>query len=195
MRRWSAGDTVVVRNVWRGRAWVAIAAVVVRDEHDLVALYVPEGAPFGFAPVGPFPHPWEGRNGWEGHGVLMLHRPEDPYAVWLFWEGPDRAFSRWYVNFQAPLTRSHLGFDMLDHELDLWSADGATWHWKDDELLDQRVAEGLFTTKEAEEIRAAAQKVYGELRAAGMWWSPEWADWSPDPAWPQPTLPSDWTTP
>jgi hypothetical protein len=171
---------------------VAIAALVVQDEPDLIALYVPTGAPLGFAPMGPFPHTWEGRDGWEGHGVLMLHRPGNPYAVWVFWEEPGRSFSRWYVNFQTPLTPSRIGFDMLDHELDLWSSDGEAWHWKDDELLDQRVAQGLFSPEEAQAIRADAARVHAELRAKGIWWDPAWAGWSPDPAWPQPTLPSGW---
>jgi hypothetical protein len=186
------GDVVVLRTVWRGRPWVAIAALVVRDQPDLIALYVPEGAPFDFAPVAPIPHPWEGRESWQGHGVLMFHRPGDPYAVWVFWEGPQRAFSCWYVNFQTPLTRSRLGFDTLDHELDLCSADGKTWHWKDDELLDQRVGEGLFTAQEAAAIRAEAARVRTGLEVDGMWWDPGWAEWSPNAAWPRPTLPPGW---
>lgn len=169
-----------------------MAALVVRDEPDLIALYVPEGAPFDFAPVAPIPHPWEGRESWRGHGLLMLHRPGDAYAVWVFWDGPERTFSRWYVNFQTPLTRSRLGFDTLDHELDLWSADGKTWHWKDDELLSQRVAEGLFTDEEAEAIRADGAHVYAELQAQGMWWDQAWATWMPDAAWPVPALPAGW---
>jgi hypothetical protein len=169
-----------------------MGALVVQDEPDLIALYVPEGAPLGFAPVAPIPHPWEGRATWEGHGVLMLHRPGDRYAIWVFWEPPERAFSCWYVNFQTPLATSRLGFDILDHELDLWSADGVTWHWKDDELLDQRVAEGLFTNEEAAAIRAEARRVHADLQANGIWWDLTWASWLPDGRWPQPTLPSGW---
>lgn len=163
-----------------------------QDEPDLIALFVPEGAPFDFAPVGPIPHPWEGRAGWKGHGVLLLHRSGDPYTVWVFWEGPERSFSTWYVNFQTPLVRSRIGFDMLDHELDLWSEDGVTWHWKDDELLDQRVAQGLFTADEAAAIRQNARIVYEELASEGMWWDEQWAKWSPDPHWQHPELAAGW---
>jgi hypothetical protein len=192
MSRRERGDALVFRNVWRGRPWVAIGANVVRDQPDLIALYVPEGAPFGFAPVAPIPHPWEGRESWTGHGLLMLHRPGEAYAVWVFWDGPQRAFSRWYVNFQAPVVRSSVGFDTLDHELDLWSADGETWHWKDEELLDQRVAEGLFTADEAATIRADGRGVRSELETAGPWWDRRWAEWSPNAAWPRPTLDGVW---
>jgi hypothetical protein len=169
-----------------------MAVLVVQDEPDLIALYVPEGAPLDFADVAPIPHPWKGRTSWKGHGTLVLHRPGDPYTVWVLWEGPERAFQLWYVNFQTPLTRSALGFDMLDHELDLWSTDGKTWHWKDDELLDQRVDEGLFTPEEAAQARADAARVRAELESSGMWWDRAWADWEPDPAWPRPSLPAAW---
>jgi len=108
--------------------------------------------------------------------VLMFHRPGDPYAMWVFWDEPERAFSMWYVNFQTLLTRSAIGFDMLDHELDLWSSDGKTWHWKDDEPLDQRVAQRLFAPEEAEAIRADAARVHAELQARGIWWDPAWVN-------------------
>jgi hypothetical protein len=186
------GEPVVLRGVWRGHPWIAMGALVVQDEPDLIALYVPEGGPFDFAPVAPIPHPWEGRSGWTGHGVLVLHRPGDRYTVWVFWDGPERTFSFWYVNLQTPLTRSRVGFDTLDHELDLWSADGETWHWKDDELLDQRVAEGLFTEEEAAAIRATGARVRRDLETNGLWWDRSWADWEPDPDWPSPALAAGW---
>jgi hypothetical protein len=192
MRRFAPADSIVLRDVWRERPWVAMGAVVVEDGEELIALYIPGGAPLDFAPVAPIPHPWSGRDAWEGHGVLMLNRPGERYGVWVFWEGAERDFSRWYVNLQAPLSRSRIGFDMHDHELDLWSSDGATWQWKDDELLDQRVAEGLFTADEALAIRAEGKRVHDELRAQGMWWSLAWADWSPDLSWRAPTLPPGW---
>ena len=169
-----------------------MGSIVVRDEPDFTALYTPEGAPLGFAPVGPIPHPWENREAWEGHGVLTLQRPSDPYAVMVFWEGPDRRFACWYVNFQSPLTRSRIGFDMLDHELDLWSEDGRSWHWKDDELLDERAAQGLFSAAEVERIRADGRRVFDELVRHGIWWDTGWAQWEPDPDWPMPTLPAGW---
>jgi predicted RNA-binding protein associated with RNAse of E/G family len=122
----------------------------------------------------------------------MLQRPGDAYAVWVFWEGPGRAFSRWYVNLQDPFRRTSVGFDTLDHELDLWSPDGRTWHRKDDDHLDQRVAEGLFTPAEAAAIRSEADRLLAKLRTDGGWWDEGWAAWEPDDAWPQPTLPPGW---
>jgi hypothetical protein len=194
MRPWRPGEVIVRRELWRGRPSSGIAALVVRDEPGFLAVYVPEGAPMRF-PEGGWPgglHPWHGHSRWRGHGVLMLHRPDDAYAVWVFWHGADRAFSRWYLNLQAPLRRTSIGFDTLDHELDLWSPDGDRWLWKDDELLSQRVQEGRFTASEAAAIRAEARRLEAELGRDGPWWDLGWGRWTPDPSWPWPALPPGW---
>ncbi len=71
--------------MWQGRPWLGTIVFVVRDTPDLLVSYLPEDAPFGF-PEGDWPgdgrHPWHGRGAWEGHGVLMLQRPGESYAVW-----------------------------------------------------------------------------------------------------------------
>jgi Protein of unknown function (DUF402) len=153
---------------------------VVEDRSDLLAVHLDEGTPFEF-PAGdwPTPHPWSGFSAWTGHGVLMLHRPSDVYAVWVFWAGEARSFDRWYVNFQRPFRRTEDGFETLDHEIDLWSRDLRTWHWKDEELLDQRIAQGWFTPEEAAAIRADARSFHGELRRSGPWWDTAWSSWAP----------------
>src|SRR3954469_9914856 len=180
MARWAAGDRIVRREVWRGRLLSAMAVTVVEDSSDLLVVHVAEGTPFAF-PEGdwPSPHPWSGNRAWSGHGVLMLHRPDDPYAVWVFWSGNDRVFDRWYVNFQQPLRRTDDGFETLDHELDLWSRDLRTWHWKDVALFAQRTEAGWFTAEEAAAIEVDARRVHAELARGGAWWDPGWAEWRP----------------
>ena len=91
---WARGEAIVRRETWRGRPWLGTVVFVVEDSPDLLATYLPEEAPFGF-PDGDWPgptgrHPWHGRGTWEGHGVLMLQRPWESYAVWHFWDGPER---------------------------------------------------------------------------------------------------------
>ncbi len=53
------------------------------------------------------------------HGVLMLQRPGEAHAVWHFWDGPDRDFTCWHLNLQAPFRRTPIGYDTQDLELDL----------------------------------------------------------------------------
>jgi len=185
---WSPGEIVIRREVLNdGRAWLCIPVVVVVDRSDLLATYIAEGTPFEF-PDGDWPapaglHPWHGRERWQGHGLLMLQRPGDSYAIFLFWHGPQRVFRGWYVNLQEPFRRTTAGYDTQDLELDIWVPLDGPWQWKDDELLDQRVHEGRFTADQAAEIRAVGANIAADLDAGRRWWSDDWASWMPDPAW------------
>jgi hypothetical protein len=180
---WSEGETIVRREVRNdGWAWCQIPVVVVRDEPGLLVTFIPTGAPFTFPP-GPETHPWAERERWQGHGVLMLQRPADSYAVWVFWHGAEREFSSWYLNLQEPFRRTDHGYDTQDLELDLILHPDGRIEWKDDDLLDLRVEEGRFTQDQAREIRAEGHRLEAELATRGHWWDSWWALWEPDPAW------------
>ena len=192
MRR-EPGEPIVRRDVWHGEVMFGWGGIVVQDTDDLLALYMPEGAPLAFAAdfFGE-PHPWSGRDRWYGHGVVQLHRPGAMHSVWVFWEGPARRFAGWYLNLEEPWRRTLLGFDTQDLELDIVvSADGS-WSFKDDEQLDPWVVRGRWTSEEVAEIRAEGARLGAELDAGRRWWSDEWATWQPDPAWPPPVLPEGW---
>ena len=185
---WSTGQIVLRREVLNdGRSWMSVPVVVVEDRPDLLATYIAEGTPFEFpdgdwrAPDGV--HPWHGRQRWQGQGLLMLQRPGDAYAIWLFWHGPHREFRGWYVNLQEPFRRTAAGYDTQDLELDIWVPLDGPRQWKDDELLDQRVCEGRFTVAQAADIRAVGAAIGADLDAGRRWWSEDWASWTPDPAW------------
>src|SRR3954462_2436376 len=89
-----------------------------------------------------------------GARCLMLQRPGEAYAVWVFWHGPERAFHGWYLNLQEPFRRTADGYETQDLELNIWMPDGGGWVLKDDELLDVRVREGRFTEDQARAARA-----------------------------------------
>jgi hypothetical protein len=193
---WRRGEVVVRREVWHGRPWVGTPVYVVHDDSDLLATYLPEGAPFGF-PAGDWPtptgqHPWFGRGAWEGHGVLMLQRPGESYAVWHFWEGDARDFAGWYVNLQEPFRRTTLGYDTQDLELDVWIPAEGAWSFKDDELLEQRGREGRFTSAEVAEIRVLGAEIGAMIDSARTWWNQGWSTWEPDSGWVTPSLPDRW---
>lgn len=193
MRTWRAGEVILRRQVLNdGRSWLELPVIVVRDEPELLVTYLAEGAPLRFPP-GDWPtpdgrHPWSGKDRWHGHGTLMVQRPGEMHAIWVFWQGARREFAGWYVNIEEPFRRTAEGFDTQDLELDIWIPAGGTWQWKDDELLEERVREGRFTTEQVAAIRAEGARVAAELDAGRRWWDESWADWHPDPAWPTPAF-------
>ncbi len=191
MRR--AGEPIVRREVWRGEPKVGWAGIVVEDSPSLLVLYMPGGSPLAFADdFFGAPHPWSGRDRWEGHGVLQLQRPGEIYAIWVFWHGVAREFRGWYVNLQEPFRRTSKGFDTQDLELDLVIDLDGRWEYKDDEKLDAWVGRGRWTAAEVSVIRREGAAIAEELEAGRRWWSDDWATWEPEPGWEVPTLPSDW---
>src|SRR4051794_9632981 len=104
---WAAGDAILRREgINDGRSWLELPVTVVLDHPELLATYVAGATPLHYPP-GPWPtpnglHPWHPKPTWTGHGVLMLQRPDEAHAVWVFWDGPEREFSGWYLNIQEP---------------------------------------------------------------------------------------------
>lgn len=199
MKRWTPGDVIVRREVLRGRAWSGLPMYVVADDPDLLALYLPGGSRLGFAsgvwPTANGRHPWDRGpdTRWQGHGVLHLHRPDDAYAVWVFWHGPDRRFNCWYLNLQGPYKRTELGIDTLDHELDIVVDPDGTWRFKDADLLELCVHHGRFSRTEVDAIVAEGRRLAHMLDAGHQWWDDEWSLWTPKPEWTvPPTLLDGW---
>ena len=187
------GEPIVGREVWHDEPKVGWAGIVVEDTPELLALYMPEGSPFGFAAdFFGAPHPWSHHDRWEGHGVLQLQRPGEVYAVWVFRHGPDREFRGWYVNLQEPFRRTRLGFDTQDLELDIVVGLDGSWRYKDDEKLEPWIDRGRWTAGEVAAIRREGASIGAELDAGRRWWSDEWAGWIPDQRWRVPALRADW---
>ena len=188
--RWQPGDVVVWREAWRGRLYCASPVRVLEDSDESIVVFLAEGTRFVFPPGGwPFgeAHPWAGRGGWTGHGLLIQHRPGSAHTVWHFWEGEERRFAGWYVNMQEPFRRDGRSFETQDQELDIWIRPDGSWEWQDEAELEEWVLRGRFTREEVSEIRAEGERVLAE------WPFPTgWEDWAPDPSWPVPELPATW---
>src|SRR5688572_23224714 len=102
--QWRAGDVIVERQVWHGTVVAGIPTVVVETTDEHLVTYVATGAEFGFVD-GAYPgpggrHPWHGRTGWTGHGMLQVVDRRRAVAVQHHWSGPERAFACWYLNIQ-----------------------------------------------------------------------------------------------
>ncbi|WP_207193248.1 DUF402 domain-containing protein [Myceligenerans indicum] len=197
-KRFEPGSTVVRREIMRGEPWIAIPQICVHDDGDLLVTYTPGGARFGYPESGTFPvgeHPWKlaGSTYWWGHGRLELHWAGVEHSLFLFWEGAEREFQGWYFNLEDAPRRTPIGFDTLDHELDVWwAADAETYEFKD--------VEDFETTGPArypgrmEQIRAEGARIAALLDARDHWWDKAWADWTPDASWTAPDLPANWAT-
>ena len=174
--------------------------VVVEDEPDQRMLYLPAGVRCA-VPVGEDgsdlrvpDRPWRLEIRSRGdQPVLSFAWPEVPYAV-LLWTSGDRPV--WYVNLEEPLTRTPIGFDTVDHALDvLVELDGSSWSWKDEDELAEAIRDGLFTEEEAADFRTWGERARDRILAGEPPFDRDWTGWRPDPAWPTPELPDGWDRP
>jgi hypothetical protein len=173
------GEPIVVRHVWRGKTFMVWSALAVCDDDELLALWLPPGAPC-LRPEVRRELPYEQKlveRPWRAPGVLQLWPVGLAHAVWIF----ERS---WYVNLQEPFRRTAGGVDTADQLLDLVRTKDGEWRWKDEDELAAAVAEGYLSEDESHEIRAEAERVI-----AADSFPTGWEDWGPDPSWPVPSLP------
>ena len=172
--------------------WLEAPVFVVEDTEEQLVSYTAPGARFRF-PEGRWPtpdgrHPWSDREAWTGHGCLMMQRPDDHFAVWHFWDGDDREFVCWYLNLQTAPVRTADGYDTQDLELDIVVFPDGSYVLKDDEVLDDRVAEGRYSAALVAWIRAYGDQLTGRLDSEGPWWDRSWSQWTPPSHWVDPEL-------
>ena len=179
---------VAVRELHRGRVWRANALRLVEERGDVAALWSPRGI-LRKIPVDetgaeiriPISD-WVLGDRETTMDALWLVYAGRPYSLGIYWR--DGVFSHWYVNLEQPLGRSRLGWDYVDHKLDLVVRPDGSVRWKDEDELAQAHAVGLL---DAAAVRADAERVLAHPP-----WPTGWEDWHPDPAWPPPVLPAGW---
>jgi hypothetical protein len=183
---YSRGAVVVLREVWKGRVWKARPWIVVEDSPELLAFYIPEGAPMKVPPGSGIPRDeWTLEDGRFGEDAVRIARPGERHSILHFWR--EDTFYAWYVNVERPLTRSAVGFDYLDLELDLLCKPDGSWELLDEDELEEAQRRGVIAADEAAAVRAEADSVLA------AWPFPTgWEDFRPDPAWPLPQLPAGW---
>jgi hypothetical protein len=196
---WQPGDAIAIRELWNGAVFEARPALVVHDRPMQTALFVPTGVVCGVAIDDQdielrFPdRTWSLRIRPRGDsGILSFAWPDTPYAVLLL-QDPDGSPRGWYVNLQAPLQRTPIGFDTVDHTLDvLIPLDRSSWSWKDEDELAEAIALGLFTEDDAGWVRFWGERAVEHLLSRLPPFDEPWEEWRPDPSWPTPELPPGW---
>jgi hypothetical protein len=164
-RRWKSGDTIVLRGVSNHIIWWACSAYIVQDSPDLIAVYWPAGTPNMIPVRRTFPQNLlSGQiqlvpQTWIDTDVLMLVPNGASYAIYAMWETRQSKLRCWYINLQEPLNRSKLGFDSMDHFLDIViSADRSAWHWKDEDEFNEAVELGVYSPDKAMAIRSEGEQ-------------------------------------
>ena len=184
----------LVRSVYRRRVRWAFTHRVVGEDGGRLALYLALGTPGVLMRRNAgerYLESWvrgdpPSHHLWQRTHMLDLVRPADSHALRLFWD--DRwEFLGWYVNLQAPLRRTVLGYDTTDWALDISVEPDGTWSWKDEADFAEAQALGVLDASAAERVRSEGERVVRRRP-----WPTGWEDWRPDPAWPIPPLPPDW---
>jgi predicted RNA-binding protein associated with RNAse of E/G family len=197
VRRFEPGETIALRQTWDGRIWAARPATVVKDAPDQTMLFVPVGsvwmAPFrdgrrlkipqsGFELVA---------QRYEDLHVLSFSWPDTWYAVLLFL-APEGSPHSWYVNLEEPLRRTGLGFDTLDHEIDVIVELDGSWRWKDEDDLAEAIRRGVIPAQDEPRMRADGERAVRRVLDREPPFDRDWTTWRPDPSWPVPILPEGW---
>jgi predicted RNA-binding protein associated with RNAse of E/G family len=200
VQRFSPGDPIVLREIWDGRIWSAFPAIAVEDRDDLFVNLVPAGVTMARATGDdgselriPTARWSLARTPWATWRILAFSFAGERYAVLLFWDARDDSFFGYYVNVETSLGRTPIGFDYVDHLLDvLISADRSEWSWKDEDELEEAVARGVYTGEQAEAFRAAGERGLRHVLDRAPPFDRDWSTWRPDPAWPTPELREGW---
>ena len=94
---------------------------------------------------------------------------------------------------RSPPDRNATGFDYLDQLLDIEIAPGlSSWNWKDEDELEEAVANGFISRQKADLITAEGIRVIEALDERAPPFDEQWHLWRPDPQWETPGLPDGW---
>lgn len=199
LNRWTFGDVIVLRGIWKGELWWACPAYIVRDTDECVAVYWPAGTPVKRWVRRPTvedllnPQVQLIDAKWVETDVLSLVEPGTAHSVDIMWEAGQRIQRCWYVHLQEPYRRTRIGFDTMDQILDIViSPDLSRWRWKDEEEFAKAEKIGVHSHAEAQAILTEGQRVIGMLNIRASPFCDGWEKWLPPNEWSIPTFPDGW---
>lgn len=204
---WNPGHIITFR--WRRKQPfdVALPVRVVEDRDDLTVLYLAADTPMKAEATAEGRimsrdvAPWLERQSlvggfvdwtWTTNHTLMIQQPGSLAAVWLFFREHTWEFRGYYVNLQAPLTRTPVGFDSADYMLDIEVTPDFRWSWKDaDEFADART-HNVLPADLLDAVQAAGDAMIPVIEARGFPFDAGYETWRPAPSWTAPALPDNW---
>ena len=188
-----AGDVVLKRSIYRGNVRWTFPHRYVGEWGDRIAIYCGPGnqgkamrrGPEGYlqrwvTDAPPFDTEWE-----QTH-VLRFEAPGARHSIEIYWTLEWEQLS-WYVNLQTPTEIRNGWIDTTDQALDIVVSPAGEWRWKDEDELAEAVELGIWSEREAEEIRAEGARVI-DARP----WPTGWEEWRPPEHWGPLGLPRDW---
>ncbi|MGI8484644.1 MAG: DUF402 domain-containing protein [Thermomicrobiales bacterium] len=203
---WKRGDVAALRYLRNEPADSICSVRVVEDDSSYTALYLMPGSPRKVHATAdgqplsrsiPFLEREKLIGGlrnltWTDRHVLMLQEPDRMSSVWLWWHETTWEFIGYYINLQAALKRTTVGFDTADYLLDIVVHPDFTWEWKDeDEFAMAREAE-ILTPELLDAIRAEGERAIADVEARRWPFNGGYETWRPDLGWEVPALPAGW---
>ncbi len=204
-KAWKYGDIVVVRGIFNGSICHAQSAIIVKDTPEEIALSLLPGSECidleGYLNGKQnSKRRWDFKDKpfelekyiWHTNRLLILIEPENYYSTIYFWHNDTNQFLCYYINFQTPFKRSHVGFDTLDLELDIIINPDNDWKIKDVDDYKKGIANGTILYEWIHEIETAKTKVLAKLAHKQYPFDSSWVNWRPDPNWSASKLPENW---
>lgn len=202
-----AGSTAIRRDVFRGRTWTESPVRVLASDATsaLTALWPGVVTLASTQFIGSMQ---PGREALREESIASLASGDYELGEWTWkWAsfvteitserwftvtrkyGEDGALLGWYINFERPPLWHGTGWDTFDLLVDLVVEPDGTWHWKDEDEYAQGRRLGLVTDAEHAAVDSAREQALALVKArAGTFGDGPGLRWSPDPAWPLPTL-------
>ena len=200
------GQTVLVREIWLGKVWTARPEIVVQDNAEFIALYIPVNihCKRHYGRLGDRITADERKNNkWTLRDIIQdnsyyyikLAIPGESYSVLVFWNSNDNSLRYWYINLEDPenpMRRTGIGFDCFDQILDvIIEPDLKGWRWDDEDELQEAIEVGLISPEKAKALYAKGEEVR-DLIMSGKSIFNGWEHWKPDLSWKVPVLPEGW---
>ena len=196
---WLAGENSTLRGVGIKVFW-AYPTIVVQDTSELIALYMPAGVLGKDTAHKPTPQEILAAEEiviadyqWKRTDVLFLIVPGEAFSTYAMWETGTKNLDCWYVNLQEPIKRTPIGFDTMDHMLDVViEPDMNKWRWKDGDEFSEAQEAGIYSKEIASKIWQAGEKAVRLITSERRSFYEKWATWQASPEWSLPKLSPLW---